>query len=80
MRDELTPYSRLIDGLPDGFMPVGFVCSVKALSPSGDLVLLHSHTSQVTTWEAIGMLTSHLDDLRDGLRKANYMPAEGDDD
>lgn len=81
MRDELTPYSRLIDGMPEGYMPVGYVCSVKALDPDGNLVLLHNRTSQVTHWEAIGMLTSHLDDLRDGLREASYaVDEDGEDD
>ncbi len=79
MRNELTPYSRLADMLPEGFMPVGFACTIKALDPEGNLVLVHQATAQVPDWEAVGMLTAHIDDLREDMRDATYLAVEEDE-
>ncbi|WP_336160036.1 hypothetical protein [Amycolatopsis sp. VC5-11] len=54
---------NLADLLPEGAVPLGFVASVAALVPDSDQTLYYL-AHEVMPWEAIGMLTSHLDDQR----------------
>lgn len=54
--------------LPEGYIPVGFVASIKALDTDGDVCLVNAKSPEVSRWEAVGMLTSLMDDMRDELR------------
>lgn len=64
--DQVT--DRISDLLPDGCISLGFVASIKALSPDGSVSLYHCRSLDLNNWEAAGMLVSALDDQRDELR------------
>jgi hypothetical protein len=53
--------------LPEGSILLGFAGSIKLLRPDGSVGLRHVWRD-VLTWEALGMVTSLCDDLRDELR------------
>ena len=83
MRDELSPYARLCDLLPEGHVATGFVVTLEAITPDGNNFLYARMSQGMTPWKAIGMTTSTLDDLRDGLRNQVRVAADdedGDDD
>lgn len=58
-----------IEDWPDGFSPLGFVISIEALDPDGDLMLINRRSGDTTAWKALGMAQSLCDDLRASLRE-----------
>lgn len=81
MNDEdLSPYSRLIDILPEGATPTCWVASFEYLHPDGDLRLIHRMVAGTPPWKALGMVTSCANDLADSLREPAYAVDEEDDD
>lgn len=64
----------LLEKFPEGWTPVEGVALVKALNENGKVTMFMSATPDLNTWEAIGMVTDAMDQLRDGLRES------GDDD
>lgn len=42
--------------LPEGCIPLGFVAVVKALDPEGSLTLFHIQSTDLTSWEVVGMV------------------------
>ncbi|MEV8610245.1 hypothetical protein AB0383_20360 [Amycolatopsis sp. NPDC051373] len=71
---------NLADRLPEGVVPVSFVASVKVLHANGDVGLFHLNHETMMPWEAVGILTSHIDDLRDHMRNGYVEYDSGDDD
>lgn len=71
---------NLANLLPEGAVPLGFVASVVALAPDGDQTLYHL-AHEVLPWEAIGMLTSHLDDQRRWFQSSreDFEPGDAED-
>lgn len=61
---------RLNDLLPEGYIPLGFIVSIKALNADGEVVLVQRTSDGLNAWEAAGMAMSLSDDLRDCLREA----------
>lgn len=59
---------KITDLLPEGYISIGFIASIKALRPDGEVTLLHVTRGGLNPWEQIGMATSLQDDLRDDLR------------
>lgn len=49
--------------LEDGAVPIGFAGSVKFLDPEGSVQIINVR-AEVPSWEAVGMVTSCLDDFR----------------
>jgi hypothetical protein len=70
-----TDQFRLADLLPDGYVPIDFAVSIKALDEEGDVVIINGRSQGLAAWEALGMLTCATDDLR-----ATMQRREGDDD
>lgn len=60
---------NLADLLPDGSVPLGFAASIKYLDPKGDVSLVNVRSEDISTWEAIGMVTSARDDFRVRLQQ-----------
>lgn len=54
----------LSDLLPDGAVLLGFAASVKFLDSNGEVTLVNVRSEDISAWEAVGMLTSGLDDFR----------------
>lgn len=71
MADELSTESSVTDCLEEGYIPLAFIASIKALNADGEVVLVHRATEGLNSWEAVGMAMSLSDDLRDGLRQAS---------
>lgn len=59
----------IYDLLPEGYVAIDFALSVKALDENGDVCLLNSRSTGLSSWEALGMLISAADDLRATLRE-----------
>lgn len=57
-----------LDFLPEGVTPLEWAISVKCLDNDGTVVLFNRPSEDLNTWEALGMATSLVDDLRDQLR------------
>jgi hypothetical protein len=68
VRDELSPYARLIDCLPEGATPVGFVVAIEAMDAEGDLYLHVRGSEGMSPWKGVGMLINAADQLRDDMR------------
>lgn len=67
--------------LPEGYISLGFVATVKALRPDGEVVFTHVTHGGLNSMELIGMVTSLHDDLRDDLRTPHVrLLPDGDDD
>lgn len=80
MPDEIED-DRITDMLPEGYISLGFVASVKALRPDGEVVFTHVTHGGLNAMELIGMVTSVADDLRDDLRTPHvHLLPECDDD
>lgn len=56
-----------VDHLPDGFVPLEAVVVVKGLDSDGDNVVYRCATDGLSTWEALGMAVTLVDNLRHGL-------------
>lgn len=65
--------------LPDGWMPVEAVAVIKCLDTQGEPRLLVVATATLNQWEAVGMLTGALDNVRDDLAQVFVPPEEADD-
>jgi hypothetical protein len=68
VRDELSPYARLIDCLPEGVTPVGFVVAIEVMDANGDLYLHVRGSETIPPWKGVGMLINASDQLRDDMR------------
>jgi hypothetical protein len=72
---------RITDMLPEGYMSLGFVATVKSMRPDGEVVFRHVTQGGLNTMELIGMVTSLQDDLRDDLRTPHvHLLPEGEND
>jgi hypothetical protein len=56
-----------VGDLDQGVTPIEVVVSLKGLSPDGDVVLYERMSEGLSRWEAIGMLMTHADGLRQSL-------------
>ena len=65
-----------IDDLDEGVTPIEVVVSLKGLDGDGRVILYERMSSGLSPWEAVGMLMTHADGLRQMLT-ASY---ESDDD
>lgn len=65
-----------IDDLDEGVTPIEVVVSLKGLDEDGRVILYERMSSGLSPWEAVGMLMTHADGLRQMLT-ASY---ESDDD
>jgi hypothetical protein len=59
-----TDQFRLADLLPEGYVPLDFAVSIKALDEEGDVVIINGRSEGLSAWEALGMLTCATDDIR----------------
>jgi hypothetical protein len=57
------------DLVPEGYTAIDFTIQIKALDPSGQLVAMNAITPNLSTWEALGMLTAHANDVGDRMRR-----------
>lgn len=78
MRDELNPYARLMDMVPEGCTPVGFVAAIEFLDEDGDYMLAFSESDGTPVWKAIGMAEMLSASLRERTRVQVF--EDGDDD
>lgn len=79
MRDELSPYARLIDCLPEGVTPVGFVVAIEVMDADGDMYLHVRGSEGISPWKGVGMLINASDQLRDDMR-APYVRVSVDEE
>ena len=63
--------------LPKGAQPIECVVLVKVLTHDGSVALCERASSGLTTWEALGMVTTFADTLRSQLQE--LFNADGDD-
>lgn len=80
MRDELSPYARLCDFLPEGATASGFVVVFEALDAEGELYLHVRSSEGVPPWKAVGMMTTATDQMRDDLRTPYVHVIQEDDE
>jgi len=66
--------------LPENWMPVEGVAILKCLDAQGDPRLLLVATQTLSQWEAVGMLTAALDEIRDSMQKTFVPPDQVDED
>jgi len=66
--------------LPPDWMPVEGITVIKCLDPQGDPRLVLAATPTLTQWEAVGMLTAAIDEVRDDMAKTVVPPEQADDD
>lgn len=78
MRDELSPYARLVDCVPEGYTPTGFVVAIEALDSDGDYVLAFNSSDGMPIWKSIGMAEMLTEDLRERTRQ--HVFEDGEDD
>jgi hypothetical protein len=57
--------------LPDGITPLECVVTIKGLDTDGDITLYERISDGLTSWEALGMVTTLADSLRHGLADAH---------
>ncbi|MGW1998134.1 hypothetical protein [Embleya sp. NPDC001921] len=55
--------------LPDGHIALGYAVSIKALDEHGDVCLINYRSSDLNSWEALGMHTSAADDIRQRMQE-----------
>jgi len=65
--------------LPEGAVCLGYAVSIKFLDADGDLSIFNT-SHEVTPWEALGMLETARDDLKDRLRAYAYAATEEDEE
>ncbi len=67
--------------IPADYMSLGFIATIKALRPDGEVVFRHVTHGGLNAMEMVGMSTSLRDDLRDDLRSPdmNFSPDDSDD-
>lgn len=53
--------------LPEGFVPMDVLVSVKGLDPNGETAVYECSTDTLSTWEALGMAITCGDALRRAL-------------
>lgn len=73
---EGTVQTRICDFLPEGYMALGFVLSVKALDDEGSPQLCHVRSADIPDWEVEGVLRSHIRYLLDGV----YLDEDDDEE
>jgi len=66
--------------LPEDWMPVDGVAILKCLDAQGDPRLLLVATNTLSQWEAVGMLTAALDEVRDNMSKTFVPPDQADEE
>lgn len=69
---------KMSDIVPEGAMVLDFVVSVKALDADGTVIIINGRSPGLSQWEAIGMFTVALDDLR--AHTQSIVTDEGGDD
>lgn len=79
MRDELSPYARLVDCVPEGYTPSGFVVSIECLDPDGNQVLVCRMSDDMTAWKGLGMAQALVVDMKDQFRTPAFAEEEDDD-
>lgn len=67
-------------GLPSDWHPVEGIAIVKCLDAQGDARLVLAATPTLSRWEAVGMLTGAIDEVRDQMSKIFVSPEQADDD
>lgn len=82
MRDELSPYARLIDCLPEGSTAIGFVVAIEAMDAEGNMYLHVRGSEGMAPWKGVGMLINASDQLRDDMRTpyVHVIQEDSDDD
>lgn len=60
-------YGLPVTALPDGFIPLSAVVVLRALDQDGDEALVVGTTSDLRTWDAVGMLRCGLVGQEDHL-------------
>jgi hypothetical protein len=66
--------------LPLDWMPIEGIAVIKCLDAQGDPRLFLTSTPTLSQWEAVGMLTAGLDDVRDDMSKIFVAPEQADED
>jgi hypothetical protein len=61
-------------------MPVEGIAIVKCLDAQGDPRLILVATPTLSHWEAVGMLTGAIDEVRDEMSKIFVAPEQADDE
>lgn len=56
-----------VPDLPDGITPLEVVVSIKTLDQDGSIAIYERLSEGLSPWEALGMLTTLADSLRDQL-------------
>jgi len=79
VRDELSPYARLVDCVPEGYTPSGFVVSIEALDPEGRPVLVCRMSDDMTAWKGLGMAQALVVDMKEQFQTPAMAEDEDDD-
>jgi hypothetical protein len=66
-------------GIPAGWTVLDWAATIKCLDDEGCMRLVNTITPGLSSWEAVGMMTSLLDDTRQVLSGA-FIGDDGDDD
>ena len=72
-----TVFGLEVGDLDEGVIPIEVVVSLKGIDENGRAILYERMSSGLSPWEAVGMLITHADGLRQTLT-ASY--EEDDDD
>lgn len=79
MRDELSPYARLVDCVPEGYTPSGFVVAIEALSSEGHPVLVCRMSDDMTAWKGLGMAQALVVDMQEQFQVPVLVEEDEDD-
>lgn len=79
MRDELSPYARLIDCVPEGYTPTGFIVAIEVLDPEGDPALVCRMSDDVTAWKGLGMAQALVVDMKEQFQTPVLVEDDEDD-
>lgn len=66
-------------GIPEGWTVLEWAATIKCLDDEGQMRLVNTITPGLNTWEAVGMMTSLLDDTRNILSGLLVGDVEDDD-
>lgn len=69
---------RVADLIPSDYVLCDYVLTATAIAPDGELVLCHRRSEELPLWNAMGMLTSTLDEVRQALHAMVTCPEDDD--